>query len=77
MSGFLRRGWQAATGALRGLAWRMRTDSRDDRWASDVDAPAEKIGTLLCNDVVLAVARMKFRKLAQDHRRGFKDSLRR
>ncbi len=69
---FLRRRWRAAVGAMGVVAWRLGADSRDDRWARDVDAPAEKIGTMLCNDVVLAVARMKFRGLAEDRRRGFK-----
>ncbi len=72
MSEFLRRRWRAGVEALRVVAWRLGADSRDDRWACDVDAPTEKIGTMLCNDVVLAVARMKFRRLAEDRRRGFK-----
>lgn len=69
---FLRCRWRAAVGALRVVAWRLGTDSRDDRWACDVDAPTEKIGTILCNDVVLAVARVKFQRLAEDRRRGSK-----
>ena len=69
---FLRCRWRAAVGALRVVAWRLGADSRDDRWACDVDAPTEKIGTMLCNDVVLAVARVKFQRLAEDRRRGSK-----
>ena len=77
MPEILWRGWRAAGQALGVAAWRFGADSRDDRWARDVDAPAEKIGTMLCNDVVLAVARMKFQRLAEDRRRGFKSPRRR
>ncbi len=64
--GLLGRAWRAVRAFASAMRWRLAADSRDDRWSRDTPTPTEPIGTMLCNDVVLAVARMKFRRLAEE-----------
>jgi hypothetical protein len=59
---------RAARAFADAIRWRLAADSRDDRWSRATRTPSEPIGTMLCNDVVLAVARMKFRRLAEESR---------
>lgn len=66
--GLLGRASRAARAFAATLRWRLDVDSRDDRWSRATRTPSEPIGTMLCNDVVLAVARMKFRRLAEESR---------